>query len=180
MLNFVVWTEILTMSICESTNVLIIMIVSDLPLALIIGYLLFQFLLHQYLSYTSLFTGWMTLTKSFNILVIVLGTKTKTFSMACLSDSRPLPSLAVTTPVLLAFVLTPVDFSSNVTCVGQLWPPSGLAQMHLLGAPPPPCTSPALSFSLSIIRETTALSSWKQRLPLGAQHFTDWCRVDAW
>lgn len=53
--------------------------------------------------YTSLFTEWVTLRESFNILIIVLWTKTKVFGVACLSTSIPLPSLVVKAVVILAF-----------------------------------------------------------------------------
>lgn len=55
------------------------------------------------ICYARLFNGWVTLGKSFNILIIVLRVRARVFRMACLSTSSPLPSLAVKPLVTLAF-----------------------------------------------------------------------------
>lgn len=76
------------------------------------------------ICYAHLFTGWVTLGKSFNILIIVLRVRARVFRMACLSTSSPLPSLAVKPLVTLAFFQVerkPLSFvPESLACVVSL------------------------------------------------------------
>lgn len=76
------------------------------------------------ICHAHLFTGWVTLGKSFNILIIVLRMRARVFRMACLSTSSPLPSLAVKPLVTLAFFQVerkPLSFvPESLACVVSL------------------------------------------------------------